>query len=115
MKKIAIFAFKGEAMCFVHALLNALDMQEKGYDVKLIIEGMAVGQIKEQAVATAPFHGLYDKVKRAGVIDAVCRACSNKMGVLEAVEEQGLPLVDGMSGHPAMSDYLKKGYEIVTL
>ena len=41
MEKIAIFAFKGEGMCFVHALLlNALlDMQEKGYDVKLIIGG----------------------------------------------------------------------------
>ena len=37
-KKVAIFAFNGKPMCFVHALLNTLDMKEKGYDVKLIIE-----------------------------------------------------------------------------
>jgi len=36
-KKIALFAFNGKAMCFVHVLLNALDMNEKGYDVKVII------------------------------------------------------------------------------
>jgi len=29
-KKVAIFAFHGEMMCFAHALLNALDMKEKG-------------------------------------------------------------------------------------
>ena len=40
-KKVAIFAFNGETMCFAHALLNALDMKEKGYDIKLVIEGSA--------------------------------------------------------------------------
>ena len=32
MKKVALFAFNGELMCFVHVLLNALDMKEKGYE-----------------------------------------------------------------------------------
>lgn len=40
-KKLAIFAFNGETMCLAHALLNVLDMKEKGYDIKLIIEGCA--------------------------------------------------------------------------
>jgi hypothetical protein len=31
MKKVALFAFNGEPMCFVHVLLNALDMKEKDY------------------------------------------------------------------------------------
>jgi hypothetical protein len=30
MEKVALFAFKGEPLCFVHVLLNALDMKEKG-------------------------------------------------------------------------------------
>jgi hypothetical protein len=41
MKKIALFAFNRESFCFVNVLLNALDMNEKGYDVKVIIEGSA--------------------------------------------------------------------------
>jgi hypothetical protein len=26
MKKVSLFAFNGEFMCFIHVLLNALDM-----------------------------------------------------------------------------------------
>jgi hypothetical protein len=32
MKKIALFVFKGDPMCFIHVFLNALDMKDKGYD-----------------------------------------------------------------------------------
>ena len=42
MNKVAIFAFKGDPMCFVHVLLNAKDMYEKGIDVKVVIECEAV-------------------------------------------------------------------------
>ena len=35
MRKFVLFAFNGELMCFIHVLLNALDMQEKGFDVKI--------------------------------------------------------------------------------
>ena len=38
-KKVALFAFNGELMCFIHVLLNALDMNKKGYEVKIVIEG----------------------------------------------------------------------------
>jgi len=33
MKKVALFAFNGESLCFVHVLLNALDLKDKGYEV----------------------------------------------------------------------------------
>jgi hypothetical protein len=29
MKKIALFVFNGDPMCFIHVLLNALDMKER--------------------------------------------------------------------------------------
>ena len=32
MKKIALFVFNGDPMCFIHVLLNALDMKQKEYD-----------------------------------------------------------------------------------
>jgi hypothetical protein len=31
MKKIALFVFNGDPMCFIHVLLNALDMEEKDW------------------------------------------------------------------------------------
>jgi len=113
-KKMAMFAFNGEAMCFVHVLLNALDMKDRGYDIKLIIEGSATKLIKTLAEPEAPFAELYSKVKQAGLIDAVCQACASKMGTLEEAKAQNLPLNSEMSGHPSMGRYLEEGYEILT-
>lgn len=90
MKKAALFAFNGELMCFVHVLLNALDMNEKGYEVKIIIEGSATKLIPELAKENNPIHNLYAKAKDIGLIDGACKACSNKMGVLGSVKSEGL-------------------------
>ena len=114
MSKIAMFSFKGEAMCFVHVLLNAVDMNDRGYDVKIIIEGASVNLVKEFGMESSQFHKLYAKVKQLGLVSAVCRACSVKMNVLEHIESQGLPISDEMSGHPAMSHYIDEGYQVLT-
>ena len=42
MKKFALFVFNGDPMCFIHVLLNALDMKSKGHEAKIIIEGSSV-------------------------------------------------------------------------
>ena len=42
MKKIALFVFNGDPMCFIHVLLNALNMKVKGDEAKIIIEGASV-------------------------------------------------------------------------
>lgn len=115
MKKIAIFAFKGEAMCFIHVLLNALDMTEKSIQVKIIIEGEATKLIPEMEKKGHFLHELYLKAKEKGLIDKVCKACSNKMGVLDEVINLGLPVGDDMNGHPSFSQYIKDDYQIITM
>lgn len=112
MSKYAFFAFKGEMMCFQHVLLNVLDLQDKGTEAKLIIEGEAVKLVRELEESK---NKLFKKVKDAGLIAAICKACSAKMGVLEYNEGTGLPMGDEMSGHPAMSTYINQGYQIITL
>ena len=114
MQKIAIFAFNGDPMCFAHVLLNGLDMKAKGFDVKLIIEGMATKQILELSDPGKPFANLFQKVKEEELIDCVCKACAAKTGALNSAMEQKLPLCDEMSGHPSMSKYLEAGYKIIT-
>ncbi len=39
MAKFALFVFNGDPMCFVHVLLNAFDMKEKGHESAIVIEG----------------------------------------------------------------------------
>ena len=112
--KNCLYAFNGEAMCFVHVLLNGMDMKERGDDVKIVIEGAAVKLVPQLEEEANPFHKLYLKVKEAGIIDGVCRACSAKMGVLDGVEKSGLALLGDMSGHPSMAAYQAQGYTITT-
>lgn len=114
MKKFALFVFNGDPMCFIHVLLNALDMNAKGHETKIIIEGAAVKLVPELVKPGNPLNGLWKKNLEAGLVEGVCKACSNKLGTIEAVKEQGLTLLDNISGHPSMAAFRDKGYEIIT-
>ncbi len=113
-QKVALVAFNGEPMCFVHVLLNALDMQARGYEVRVVIEGSATRTANALAEPSAQFHKVYQQVKDQGLIDCVCRACSAKMEALPGIEAQGLPLCGEMVGHPSLARYLEAGYTIIT-
>ncbi len=114
MKKFALFVFNGDPMCFIHVLLNALDMRSKGHEAKIILEGASVKLIPELVQPGNPLNGLWKKNLEAGLVEGVCKGCSNKLGTLDAAKEQGLNLLDTMSGHPSMASYRDKGYEIIT-
>lgn len=112
MKKYAIFAFNGNPTCFVHVLLNALDMVEKGMEVKIVLEGEAVTLVQPMIESKNP---LFKKVVDLQLISCVCKGCSAKLNVLEYNEKSGLPVGGEMSGHPSFSSYINEGYNIITL
>ena len=114
MEKIALFAFNGDPMCFVHVLLNALDFSDKDYEIKLVIEGSATKLISELAKENHPLHNLYKKVKEKVLLVGACKACAQKMGTLQAAEAQGLHILADMSGHPSMERFIEQGYKIIT-
>ena len=115
MKKIAYFGFTGELICFAHILFNAEDMLNKGYDVKIIIEGSSTKLIPLLGSDKNPFQKIYLSLKEKGVIDAVCQACAHKMGTLEDAKKEGLPIGNDLYGHPSISSYIEKGYEIISV
>jgi hypothetical protein len=114
MNKFALFVFNGDPLCFIHVLLNALDIKAKGHEAKIIIEGASVKLIPELVKPENPLNGLWKKNIEAGLVAGVCKACSKKLGTFEAAKEQGLTLLDDLSGHPGMALYRENGYEIIT-
>lgn len=112
MKKIVFFAFNGEKMCFMHLLLNAVDMHKKGMKVKIVMEGKAVKLIKELEESN---NKMYKKARELNLFDSICKACSAQMGVLEYNEKTGIPMSGELNGHPPMYPYINEGYEIITL
>ena len=115
MKKVAVFAFSGDPASFAHAMLNAMDMKDRGCDVKTVIEGDATKMLSLLRNETKPFADVYRRFRDRGLIDCVCRACATKNGVVPVVIEQNLRMADDMVGHPGMAAYMEQGYEIVTL
>ncbi len=114
MKKIALFVFNGDPMCFIHVLLNALDMKEKGHAPRIILEGASVKLLPELVKTENPLNKLWKKTLDQDLVEGVCKACSNKLGTLKDAQTQGLTLLGDMSGHPAMMEYQNNNFEIIT-
>lgn|SRR5690554_286001 len=111
MKKIAIVSFQGEMSCFVHALLNVWNYHEKGYEVALIVEGASTARISD--ISASPKGQLWEKIRDAGLIRSVCKACAVQMGSLADAETQNLPIDAALSGHSDLEVFSAAGFEII--
>ena len=114
MNSVALFVFNGDPICFVHVLLNALDIHAKGVEAKIVVEGAATGLIPELEEENNPLHQLWQRAKQLDLVDGACKACSQKMKTDRNAQAQGLALLDDMHGHPAMAAYRERGFEIIT-
>lgn len=99
-------------MCFMHVLLNAIDMHEKGIEVKIVMEGEAVKLIRQLEEAD---NKPYKNAIELNLFDCICKACSAKMGVFDYNERCGIPMNGELNGHPSMFRFIEEGYEIITL
>ena len=111
MKKVLFYGMTGEKMCFQHILLNALDLHEAGYEVRIIFEGASV---KLVSLFEEEGNPLYKKAKDLGMIAGICLACSKVMGVYEANLKSGLPMLSDMSGHAGIKAYCLEDYQVIS-
>lgn len=111
MKKYLFYAMQGQKMCFMHVLLNALDLNKAGHEVRIIFEGESV---KLPQVLEQDKNPLYLEATRLGLIAGVCLACSRQLNVYEVNRELSFPLLDDMKGHAGILPYVSAGYEVVT-
>jgi len=112
--KTVLFVFNGDPMCFIHVLLNALDMHAGGHEVRIVMEGASVALAPALVKPEHPLAKLFAKVREANLLDGACRACSVKLGVAAEVEAAGIALIGDMSGHPSMRVYMEAGWQVIT-
>lgn len=112
MKKILFYGMTGEKMCFQHVLMNALDLNSAGDEVKIIFEGASV---KLVSVFEEENNPLYKKAKEANLIAGVCLACSKVLDVYEENLKSGLTMLDDMLNHAGMKSYLADGYDVISM
>jgi hypothetical protein len=112
MEKILFYGMTGEKMCFLHILMNALDLASAGNEVKIIFEGASVKLID---VFESEGNPLYKRAKDQNLIAGICLACSKVLNVYEANLASGLPMLEDMNGHAGMKAYIEAGYRIVSI
>jgi hypothetical protein len=99
----------------MHAFVFARDIKARGGDAKIVLEGEAPAWLLALPSPQHKLHGMYEKVKQEGLIDAVCKACANQTGAVQAAEQEGFPLVGDALGHVSLAGYIEQGYQVVTL
>lgn len=112
--KTALFVFNGDPMCFIHVLLNALDLHAAGHEVRVVMEGASVKLVPEIITPGHPQARLFAQVREKGLLDGACKACSVTLGVDKAVAAADVPLIGDMNGHPSMRSYLETGFQVIT-
>ncbi len=126
-EKVALFAFNGDPMCFIHVLINAQDFVKNGFETTVVIEGSAVklvsmlneGRGLEEFRSAKPdmykmIQDNFIQVRDAGLISCVCRACARQTGMSDQVEPAGLRFCGELKGHPSMARFTAEGYRIIT-
>jgi hypothetical protein len=112
--KTVLFAFRGDPLCFVHVLLNGIDLHERGKQGLIVIEGDAVTLVEKMSQPGHFLSPLYQKAKSLGLFAGACKACATKLKAIDAIEKEGIPLIGEMSGHPSMGGFMEAGYEVIT-
>lgn len=112
--KTALFVFNGDPMCFIHVLLNALDLRARGHEATIVMEGASVALPPALVNPDHPLARLFAQVREQGLLAGACKACSVKLGVAAEVEAAGVPLIGDMSGHPSMGSYMEAGWQVIT-
>jgi len=116
-EKVALFLFAGpEAPCrLVHSLIFARDIEDRGGEARIILEGAAPEWLLLLPNPEHKFHSMYSRAKENGVIAAACRACASQAGATEAAEQEAIPLVGDAYGHVSLALYMEEGFRVVML
>lgn len=114
MEKTVLFAFRGDPLCFIHVLLNALDLKQRDQGGLIVLEGESVTLVAPMSESEHFLNPLYTKAKEAGLIYGACKACATKLDTLDPIEKEGITLIGDMANHPSMGAFIEKGYRIIT-
>lgn len=102
----------GDMGRIVNALEIAKESQEAGDEVQIVFDGAGTKWVRELSNADHDAHGLYQAVRES--VKGACKFCADAYGVREAVEEEGIELLDDYDDHPSVRSLLQEGYQVLT-
>jgi hypothetical protein len=118
-RKILFVLFAEDSCRQNHALLYALDLREKGHEVKLILEGPATRMVNELTSESRP-GALLREARDSGILAGACGRASSGCAsedparkVAQLAGAAGVRLLSDLRGHASIEPFVREGYELV--
>jgi hypothetical protein len=105
----------------VHAFLYALDLQQHGHTVWMILEGAATRKVRDLYLEEGMFQKLFNQIKSSCPLAGACRTashgCRNSKTasvVREWLKSMGVGLLEDLDMHAGITSWGQDGKEIIT-
>jgi hypothetical protein len=121
-RKVLFVLFSDDVCRQNHALMYALELREKGHEVKLILEGSATRMVSALGDAAAGPGALLREARDKGILAGACGRASSGCAsedparkVADVAEAAGVRLLSEMRGHASVEPFVRDGYELVVV
>lgn len=118
-RKLLFMVFTDEACKQNHAFMYALECDEKGHQVRIILEVPATACVNRLAKG-GKFSELFKQAKEAGLIEGVCKTasggCSTEekaRNVANTAKKEGLKLISDLDCHAGINRFVSVGYQVI--
>ena len=86
----------------------------RGDAVQVVMEGESTQLVAELVQPENGLNRLWQADCDQYLVARACKACAQKPGARQPIEDTGLALLDDMKGHPGMAAFREQGYDIIT-
>lgn len=120
-RKILFVVFAEDVCRQLHAFMYANDLHRKGYQTRIIVEGMATRLLADLEQAPHRLQKAVADAKAAGLIAGACLQASSGCGsaedrdIVDAIKAHGVVLLDDLDNHASIEPFIRDGYEIIAI
>jgi len=122
MQPRVLFVLFADDVCRqLHAFLYVNDLHRKGYEARLIVEGMATRLLADLDQAPPRLQQAVADAKAAGLIAGACQQASTGCGspadrhIVAAIQAQGVGFLSDLENHAGIEPFLREGYQVIAI
>jgi predicted peroxiredoxin len=120
-RKILFILFAEDVCRQLHAFLYANDLHRKGYQIRIIVEGMATRLLADLEEAPPRLQKAVADAKTAGLIAGACLQASSGCGsaedrnIVDAIKARGVGFLSDLDNHAGIEPFIHEGYEVIAI
>ncbi|GGK42614.1 hypothetical protein GCM10008955_40460 [Deinococcus malanensis] len=113
--KVAIVIFEDvrrDSARVYRALGTAEELTEAGDEVTVVFDGSGTDSLAAIIDPASRLHPLFERLRPQ--VRGACKYCARSHGVLDVIEQAGIPLLSEHKQHASLPALLREGYTVLT-